>query len=217
MTSVSSSLPAGLTAAQPTGATGGNTQLDQSSFLKLMTAQLKFQDPFDPVDNSQMVAQMAQFSSVAGISEMNASLKAISAGFDTSRLSDASSFLGRSVLAPSNTAVSDSWGQYAGEFTLGTASSNVSVEYYDSEGTMVHSQSLGARDAGQVQFGFASVDSEGQPVDIGPVTVKVTGAVATDLSTWLPVAAVQAGPSGTEPVLVTSGGKIPVSEVKSVG
>lgn len=52
-------------------------QLDQTAFLRLMTTQLKEQDPFDPVDNQAMVAQMAQFSSVAGISEMNTSLKGI--------------------------------------------------------------------------------------------------------------------------------------------
>lgn len=63
--------------ARATGA--GTDTLDQTAFLKLMTTQLKAQDPFDPVDNQAMVAQMAQFSSVAGISEMNASLKAIAA------------------------------------------------------------------------------------------------------------------------------------------
>ena len=44
------------------------TTLDQGDFLQLLTAQLKNQDPFAPMDNTQMVAQMAQFSSVAGIS-----------------------------------------------------------------------------------------------------------------------------------------------------
>lgn len=53
-------------------------KLGQTDFLRLMTTQLKEQDPFNPVDNQAMVAQMAQFSSVAGISEMNTSLKAIS-------------------------------------------------------------------------------------------------------------------------------------------
>ncbi|MBL0925917.1 MAG: flagellar hook capping protein [Sphingomonadaceae bacterium] len=52
-------------------------QLGQTDFLRLMTTQLKEQDPFNPVDNQAMVAQMAQFSSVAGISEMNASLRGI--------------------------------------------------------------------------------------------------------------------------------------------
>lgn len=57
-------------------ATQGST-LDQTAFLRLMTTQLREQDPFNPVENTEMVAQMAQFSSVAGISEMNASLKSI--------------------------------------------------------------------------------------------------------------------------------------------
>ena len=54
-------------------------KLGQTDFLRLMTTQLKEQDPFSPVDNQAMVAQMAQFSSVAGISEMNIALKSISA------------------------------------------------------------------------------------------------------------------------------------------
>ena len=47
---------------------GTSQQMDQGDFLRLMTAQLSQQDPFNPVDNQQMVAQMAQFSSLAGIS-----------------------------------------------------------------------------------------------------------------------------------------------------
>jgi flagellar basal-body rod modification protein FlgD len=60
---------------QPAGSS--NKSLDQTAFLRLMTTQLKEQDPFNPMDNTQMVAQMAQFSSVTGISEMNTSLKSI--------------------------------------------------------------------------------------------------------------------------------------------
>ncbi len=57
---------------------GSGQQMDQSDFLRLMTAQLSQQDPFNPVDNQQMVAQMAQFSSLAGISETNTTLQKIS-------------------------------------------------------------------------------------------------------------------------------------------
>ena len=53
-------------------------QLGQSDFLRLMTAQLSSQDPFNPVDNQEMVAQMAQFSSLAGVTETNTTLKTIS-------------------------------------------------------------------------------------------------------------------------------------------
>ena len=57
---------------------GAGQQMGQSDFLRLMTAQLSQQDPFNPVDNQQMVAQMAQFSSLAGISETNTTLQKIS-------------------------------------------------------------------------------------------------------------------------------------------
>lgn len=57
---------------------GSGQQMDQGDFLRLMTAQLSQQDPFNPVDNQQMVAQMAQFSSLAGISETNTTLQKIS-------------------------------------------------------------------------------------------------------------------------------------------
>jgi flagellar basal-body rod modification protein FlgD len=56
--------------------------LGQDDFLKLLTTQLQQQDPTDPVDNKEMLAQMAQFSSLAGVSEMNATLKAIAAKLD---------------------------------------------------------------------------------------------------------------------------------------
>ena len=56
----------------------GGKQMDQSDFMRLMTAQLSQQDPFNPVDNQQMVAQMAQVSSLAGISETNTVLSKIS-------------------------------------------------------------------------------------------------------------------------------------------
>ena len=41
--------------------------LGQAEFLKLMTAQLQNQDPFAPMDNGDFIAQMAQFSTVTGI------------------------------------------------------------------------------------------------------------------------------------------------------
>lgn len=63
-------------------AKSGFAALGQGEFLKLMTEQLKLQDPFAPVDNKEMLAQMAQFSSLAGISTVNDTLKAISTKLD---------------------------------------------------------------------------------------------------------------------------------------
>lgn len=53
---------------------GSGSQLDQAAFLRLMTAQVSAQDPFKPLDQTQMLAQLAQFSQVAGTAEMNVNL-----------------------------------------------------------------------------------------------------------------------------------------------
>ncbi len=58
------------------------SSLGQGDFLKLMITQLQQQDPFEPVDNKEMLAQMAQFSALAGSTETNATLADISAKLD---------------------------------------------------------------------------------------------------------------------------------------
>jgi flagellar basal-body rod modification protein FlgD len=60
----------------------GFSALGQADFIKLMTAQMQMQDPFQPMDNKEMLAQMAQFSSLAGISDVNDTLKQISSKLD---------------------------------------------------------------------------------------------------------------------------------------
>ncbi len=66
-----------------TSTKSGFSALGQEDFLKLLTTQLQMQDPFDPVDNKEMLAQMAQFSSLAGISDMGETLSAIASKLDT--------------------------------------------------------------------------------------------------------------------------------------
>lgn len=60
----------------------GFDTLGQADFLRMLTVQIQQQDPFDPVDNKEMLAQMAQFSSLAGINDVNSTLQQISAKLD---------------------------------------------------------------------------------------------------------------------------------------
>jgi flagellar basal-body rod modification protein FlgD len=80
ITNTSTASTAGLATAAQKG--GGLGSLGQDDFLKLMTEQLKHQDPFAPVDNQQMLAQMAEFSSLAGTTEMGETLKDIAKKLD---------------------------------------------------------------------------------------------------------------------------------------
>jgi flagellar basal-body rod modification protein FlgD len=204
--SIIDSLNARNTATPSLASAGGG--LDQAAFLRLMTTQLTTQDPFNPVDNTQMVAQMAQFSQVAGIAEMNQTLRNIADAVGGGRLSDASSWIGRSMLVTSEFATPLRDGTYAGELTLPAAAENVSLSFVDEAGTVVHTMDLGAREAGAASFAWDGRNEAGQPAATGPLRVVVTArsggaAVTPTIATWTPIAGLQSPANGGEARLVT--------------
>lgn len=193
----------------PTSAAIGGQALDQRAFLRLLTTQMTTQDPFNPVDNTQMVAQMAQFSSVAGITEMNQSLKTLISNLTGSgRLSDASSWIGRSMLVNSQVATPLRDGAYAGELTLPSAADQVSISFVDANGATVHTMDMGAREAGAAAFAWDGKNEAGQVVADGPLQVVVTARAGTTnltptIATWTPIAGLQSPAAGGEARLVT--------------
>lgn len=207
---------AGLSQAQPENAKGDNS-LDQDSFLRLMTTQLKFQDPFDPLDNQAMVAQLAQFSSVAGISEMKQSLSDIASILGNNRLSDAKEWIGHTVLVPGNISVAGANGQYAGEFELTQAIDNLSIDMLNEAGEIVMFVELGQQEAGPVEFNFDSKDEAGKPLDQGRLRVRVNGGSVTNLATWVPVASVKTTEGNGPPILVTPIGNVFPAEALKIG
>ena len=54
--------------------TGKGANLDKDAFLKLLVAQMRYQDPLEPMDNSQMVAQMAQFTTLEQLMTMSSTM-----------------------------------------------------------------------------------------------------------------------------------------------
>jgi len=182
-----------------------------------MTTQLKFQDPFDPLDNQAMVAQLAQFSSVAGISEMKQSLAEIASILGNNRLSDAKEWIGHSVLVPGNISVADKNGQYAGEFELNQATDNLSIDLLNETGEIVMFVELGRQEAGPVEFNFDSKNENGQPLDQGRLRVRVNGGSISSLATWVPVASVKTSEANGPPILVTPIGNVFPSEALKVG
>lgn len=82
-----------------TGATGtagatGNNQLDKDAFLKLLVAQLKYQDPSKPADSSEFLAQTAQFTLVEKMEDLAKSQATLAS---SSQLSSATSLVGTTI------------------------------------------------------------------------------------------------------------------------
>ena len=98
------SVAAPTTAAATAAAALSKNTSDYTMFLKLLTTQMQNQDPFNPVDNTQMVAQMAQISTTSGISEMNTTMKAIADKLGVTSTGEALGYVGKTVLTPGSTA-----------------------------------------------------------------------------------------------------------------
>jgi flagellar basal-body rod modification protein FlgD len=197
-----------------------NTTLDQNSFLKLLTTQMQTQDPFNPVDNTQMVAQMAQFSSVAGISEMNKSLKEISEGMAASRVGGAASWIGKAGLFASDVATPLSDGSYAGSVTLPADASKVDISLVDATGKVVYTGSATNVGKGEVPFYWDGKDKDGNVVD-GPVKISVfakdmSAQTMSNLQTssWATVSSVTSPASGTTKLVTPLGNFSPTDALQ---
>ena len=136
-------------------------KLGQSDFLKLMTTQLQNQDPFAPMDNGDFIAQMAQFSTVTGIEDMNASLGKLVEEFDQARIATASNLLGHSVLVPGNIGRPDDEGELHGVLDLPEATISTQLNYVDADtNNSLFKEDLGPKAAGLVGFKWSDIPEE---------------------------------------------------------
>lgn len=197
--------------------TKDNSTIDMNGFMKLLTTQMQYQDPFSPMDNSQMVAQMAQFSQLASATQSNTLLSNIADSVGGGRLSDAASWIGKSMLVKSNIATPDSAGSYAGELTLGADSNNVSVDLVDASGTVVKTLQLGAQKAGAVPFYWDGKNEAGEFVGGQALKVQVSGAAPKQVATWATIAAIQSPASGASAQLITALGNYSATDALRLG
>jgi len=119
----------------------GPTTLGISDFLTLMTTQLKNQDPFKPLDGTEMVSQLAQFGTVSGVQQMNTTLGALSDSLRSSQALSGASMVGHEILAPATAA--NYYGQaLGGAVQVADGASSVSMTITDSSGQVVRHLSM---------------------------------------------------------------------------
>ena len=164
--SVSSLLGAGAAKAK------NSTQATQDRFLSLLVAQMKNQDPLNPLDNAQVTSQLAQLSTVQGIENMNGNLTALAASLGGNQMAQAANLIGRNVLVPGNT-VSPSSLQDVMGFELTRPADKVTLTIHDASGAQVRSLDLGPRAEGMNALNWDGLTDGGTTAPAGVYQFKI--------------------------------------------
>ncbi|WP_034293329.1 flagellar hook assembly protein FlgD [Herbaspirillum sp. RV1423] len=204
----------------------------QNRFLKLLTVQMQNQDPTNPMDNSQLTTQLAQLSTVSGISQLNTTLASLMTDYQSAQSLQSANMIGHSVLAPGNnlTLTSDTVKNEDGTSTtsqkavfglqLASNADSIKVTIRDSTGAVVRKLDLGAQAAGTVPVIWDGTNDAGTKAADGQYTfdVSATSGGAAVTATALAFGTVASVTTGTDGVKlnVSNIGTIKVSDVVQI-
>ncbi|WAN11117.1 flagellar hook assembly protein FlgD [Stutzerimonas balearica] len=200
-----------------------SSSLGKTDFMMLLVTQLNNQNPLDPQDNSEFVAQLAQFAILESMENLNASMTSLLSTYQSSQALQATSLVGSSVIVETGSALVDTSESLSGTVVMPSSGSNVNVKIYDSTGSLVKTISLGDQSSGNVDFIWDGTNSSGETVDPGTFTFVAEASLdgtTTALSTYLPakVNSVTLGQDGAEMTLNLAGiGSVGLSQVRTVG
>ena len=152
-------------------------ELGQTEFLKLMTTQLNNQDPFKPMESGEFLGQIAQFSTVTGIQDLQSSFSDFAASVSSEQALQAANLVGRTVLVSGSEGLLAAGGELEGELTVPQNASSVSVDILDSNGELVRQIDLGSQLSGQLAFSWDGVTSDGHFADPGAYQVRANAVV----------------------------------------
>jgi flagellar basal-body rod modification protein FlgD len=201
-------------------ASGNGEELGKTQFLELMIAQMNNQNPLDPAKNEDFIAQLAQFSTVEGIENLNTSFAGLAASLQSSVATDAAALVGRNVVVPTNTAALASGSGIEGSIEVPRSSAGVTVDITNQSGDLVRRIDLGAQPEGRLRFGWDGSNAAGEASPQGFYQVRAysnfDGELA-ELTVNMPdqVVSVSIGVDGVTANLA-GGSSVPASQIKEI-
>ncbi|UXF01926.1 flagellar hook capping protein FlgD [Fervidobacterium riparium] len=146
--------------------------LDKEAFLRLLTTQLKNQDPLEPMKDRDFIAQMSQLSSLEQIMNMS---KSVQTFVDTAAQlyrTQAVSMIGKTAVVKTNTIMVSNGVPETKTFTLNEPA-NIVVRIYTQDGKLVKEQKLGNVEAGMQLLAWDGKDETGVKVKDGKYVFKI--------------------------------------------
>jgi flagellar basal-body rod modification protein FlgD len=154
---------------------GNNQGLDKNAFLKLLVAQMKNQDPLKPMDNTEFVAQLAQFSNLEQVMGINSRLDTLTVQGQGLQNTEIANLVGKTVTVNGKSVALDGSGSAVPfGFSIDQASASTTVVISDTNGNPIRTMDAGARNAGLVKLTWDGKNDSGVRQNPGPYTVTVT-------------------------------------------
>lgn len=208
--------------ASAAAAAGGarKDELGQDAFLKLMITQLRNQDPFKPVDPTEFLGQLAQFSTVTGIQGMQRSLTTLADSLRSSQVLGGTTLVGHDVQSVSDTAALGATGSVAGTVTIPEGTAGAVLAVSDASGALVRRIQLPVQQ-GSADFSWDGRTDTGARAPAGAYTLTAVanvGGANQQLETLLTsrVKSVTIDPVTSNLTLNTDIGPIALANVRRV-
>ena len=147
-------------------------ELGMDQFLTMLVAQLKHQDPLNPMEGTDFTAQLAQFSGLEQQFAMNDHLEEIQTALDAQENGNVLDYIGKTVKTDNNTIVVDEGHIDAGAYSL-HARANVNIYIYDERGVEVRRIHMGWQDPGQHELDWNGKNNGDEAVADGSYTFEV--------------------------------------------
>lgn len=148
-------------------------QLGQEEFLHLLTKQLEFQDPLNPMENTEFIAQMAQFSALQEMQNVNANLGIMHLYQASINNAQSINLIGRLVKAEGNEFAVEDQSANEFQFNLARDAEDVKVYIYSDEGTLIRTIDMGSQSQGSVNYKWDLMDENGNMVSDGKYRYEV--------------------------------------------
>lgn len=203
----------------PTYAGRDNSVLGKDAFLKLLVTQLGNQDPLNPKSNEEYVAQLAQFSSLEQMQNINTNLQASQQINQSVNNALTASLIGKEVQAVGNSATVGDTGSVTLPIGVGAASSGV-ITIKDADGKIVRKLTVDSLKAGPNDITWDGKDDQGNRVKPGDYTyaVEARDAGGTPVEAQGSFTGIVSGVkfiNGT-PVLIVGTHEVPIGSVLAV-
>ncbi|WP_116811806.1 flagellar hook assembly protein FlgD [Steroidobacter cummioxidans] len=167
-------------AAQAQAAAEAKAKKDQTlgidSFLTLMTAQLRNQDPLKPLEGTEFISQLAQFGTVSGVQGMQTSLETLAASLRSTQTLNGTTMIGRDILASADHFDHTEGGTVRGQIDVPVGTTSLQLRITDSAGVVVREIQLETEDGTQ-DFTWDGMRTDGTPAESGTYDIEAVATV----------------------------------------